>query len=107
MNDEICASTGDYSQAASAGYRSKAASTGYYSIAMVAGVDGRVAAGERGAFALAYLDTDGRIRIAVGYPGEDGIQPGRWYRADRFGALIDDGPVEEAAGNTQDKGGDR
>lgn len=46
----------------------------------VAGVGGSVKAGYEGVISLSYWDyTPDRIRIAVGYIGEQGLEPGVWY----------------------------
>jgi hypothetical protein len=91
---EIAASSGDYSTAASSGDSSKAASSGNYStvaatgsatIAMAAGSGCEVSAGENGCFATAYWDEKSkRLRILVGYVGENGIEAETAY-------LIEDG----------------
>jgi hypothetical protein len=88
------ASSGDYSTAASSGDSSKAASSGNYStvaatgsatIAMAAGSGCEVSAGENGCFATAYWDEKSkRLRILVGYVGENGIEAETAY-------LIEDG----------------
>jgi len=54
---------------------------------MVAGLNGRAMAGEKGCFALAWQDGE-RNRIAVGYVGEGGIQADTWYCV-RGGKLVE------------------
>ena len=91
------ASSGYYSKAASSGNSSKAASSGDYStaacdtngFACVAGLNGEVAGKEGSALSCGYEDTQGRMRIAVGYVGEDGIKPDTWYCADKSGAIVE------------------
>ena len=87
------ASSGDGSTAASSGNGSKAASSGNYStaeakgkatIALVAGINGAVSAGENGCFAACWHDGK-RNRIAVGYVGEDGIEADTAYRLTKAG----------------------
>lgn len=39
-------------------------------------------AGEGGVIALSYMDVDGRLRLKVGYVGENGIVAGETYRLD-------------------------
>ena len=104
-NSSTAASSGDYSTAASSGYSSTAASSGNSStaassgnyskaecdtsgFACVAGVGGRVRGNAGSALSLGYLDAQGRIRIAVAYVGEDGIEPGVWYRATDTGTVV-------------------
>ena len=66
-------------------------------MSMVCGINGRVASGENGCFAVGWRDRAAkRPRIAVGYVGEDGIKPLTWYRADSTGKLIEDGAVDPA-----------
>ena len=84
------ASSGPYSKAASSGPSSSAASSGPSSKAecdtngfgCVAGVDGMVRGNAGSALSLGYMDKAGHNRIAVGYVGEDSIEPGQWYKAD-------------------------
>ena len=90
-NSSTAASSGHSSKAASSGDSSTAASSGHYSkaacdtngFACVAGVTGAVRGNAGSALSLGYMDREGRNRIAVGYVGEDGIEPGVWYTADR------------------------
>jgi hypothetical protein len=89
------AATGNYGHAAATGYYGHASTTGYsghaaatgnsgHASAMginavaVAGVDGTAKSGETGAIAIFWHDGN-RIRIAVGYVGEDGIKSDTWY----------------------------
>ena len=51
------------------------------------------AAGEGGALVASWTDPAGRLRLVLGYVGEDGIKPNTWYRA-AAGKLVEIGPVE-------------
>jgi hypothetical protein len=91
------ASSGNYSKAASSGYGSTAASSGNYSkaeatgektVAMVAGCNGKARAGDKGAFALAWIDGK-QMRIAVGVVGETDIKADTWYRVGDAGQLVE------------------
>jgi len=94
--DSTCAaSSGNSSRAASSGDSSSAASSGDFSraacdtngFACIAGLSGRVRGNAGSALSLGYRDKDGRNRIAVGYVGENGIEPDVWYRANERGEL--------------------
>jgi len=80
------AASGDSSSAASSGDFSRAAcdTNGF---ACIAGLSGRVRGNAGSALSLGYRDKDGRNRIAVGYVGENGIEPDVWYRANERGEL--------------------
>ncbi|WP_051068423.1 hypothetical protein [Janthinobacterium sp. CG3] len=80
-DSSTAASSGNYSTAASSGDSSTAEAKGEKTIAMVAGCNGRARAGEKGAFALAWLDGE-QMRIAVGVVGENDIKADIWYRVD-------------------------
>ena len=84
-NLSTAASSGDYSTAASSGNYSTAASSGENTIAMAAGFNCTVRAGVGGCFASCWTDHSGRIRIAVGYVGEGGINADTPYRLDSEG----------------------
>jgi uncharacterized protein YwqG len=48
---------------------------------MVAGINGKAKAGEKGAFALAWFDEKAdRMKIAVGTVGLKGIKADTWYQ---------------------------
>jgi len=92
------AASGDHSHLAASGYYSRLAASGDGShlavgqngVAMAAGHASR-AKGEAGAvLAIAYRDDHDRPRIAVGYVGEDGIEPDTWYCVDATGRLVKD-----------------
>jgi len=78
--------TGDYGHASATGNSGHASATGYsgHASAMginavaMAGVDGAAKSGETGAIAIFWHDGN-RIRIAVGYVGEDGIKSDTLY----------------------------
>ena len=80
-------SSGDSSTATSSGYGSTAASSGDRSIAMVAGLGGCAKAGQRGAFALPWLDGE-QVRIAVGIVGEN-VKADTLYRVSETGQLLE------------------
>jgi hypothetical protein len=74
------AASGDYNQLAASGYSSQLAASGDSSTVMCAGYDSVAQVGRNGAIAIAYKDSSGRPRIAVGYVGEDGIEANTWYQ---------------------------
>jgi hypothetical protein len=94
------ATAGDYGQAtagyygqATAGYEGQAtagdwgqATAGYYGQA-TAGYRGQAAAGYEGIITIKWYDGY-RYRLAVGYVGEDGIEPNVAYRCDNRGRLV-------------------
>ena len=85
-NSSKAASSGNYSTAASSGNYSTAEAKGLQTIAMVAGINGLARAGEKGAFALAWLEGE-QTRIAVGIVGENGIKADIWYCVSKTGQL--------------------
>ena len=95
-NSSTAASSGNSSKAASSGYSSKAASSGDYStaacdtngFACVAGVGGMVKGNAGSALSCGYKDAQGRLRIAVGYVGEGGINADTWYCVDGVTGLL-------------------
>ena len=90
------ASSGYSSTAASSGNSSAAASSGDYSkaacdtngFACVAGVGGMVKGNAGSALSCGYKDAQGRLRIAVGYVGEGGINADTWYCVDGVTGLL-------------------
>ena len=74
------AASGYESTLAASGVCSTLAASGVGSIAMAAGRNSSASAGVGGVIALAYTDAYGRTRVAVGYVGEDGIQPNVAYK---------------------------
>ena len=80
--------TGDYSAASNTGDRSAASNTGENGVAAVFGFESKAVAGESGIIIVAWMDGD-RKRVTVGYTGENGIESGKWYRADGSGKLIE------------------
>ena len=81
-------SSGDCSRLAASGYCSRLAALGKGSVAMAAGLDSCASAGEDGAFALTWKD-QGRVRIAVGIVGENGVKPNTLYEVDAQGNLVE------------------
>jgi hypothetical protein len=82
-----------YHGTATAGYRGTAsagddgtATAGYRGTA-TAGDDGTATAGDDAIIAVKYWDGS-RYRLAVGYTGEDGIEPGKAYRVNA-GRLVE------------------
>jgi hypothetical protein len=94
------ASAGDLGTA-SAGYRGTA-SAGYRGTASAgdlgtasAGDRGTASAGKEGLLVIRYWDDKAsRWRIAVGYPGENGVEAGKTYRV-KDGALVESAPDQE------------
>ena len=86
--DSPNSSSGDSSKAASSGDYSKAEAKGLQTVAMVAGRNGLARAGEKGAFAPAWLDGE-QMRIAVGIVGENGIKADTWYCVNKTGQLVE------------------
>ncbi len=82
------ASSGNSSTAASSGNSSTAEASGEKTVAIVAGRNGKARAGEKGAFALAWLDGE-QMRITVGVVGENGINADTWYRVSDDGILVE------------------
>ena len=70
---------------ATAGYRGKA--TAGYRGQAAAGDGGQAAAGERGTLAIEWHDGI-RMRLSVGYVGENGIRPNTTYRCDDKGEFV-------------------
>ena len=54
---------------------------------MAAGLGSIAAAGEKGAFAIAWKDSSEQMRIAVGIVGENGIKASVLYRVGETGEL--------------------
>ncbi|HYE00228.1 MAG TPA: hypothetical protein VEH84_12655, partial [Alphaproteobacteria bacterium] len=55
----------------------------------VAGIGGSARAGIGGVIAILHR-AGGRLRLAVGHVGEDGLQPGRLYHLDEAGGFVPD-----------------
>ena len=79
---------GNWAPASTAGDGAPASTAGNWAIAACLGTDGKAKAGPKGTIAIAWEDGDGRRRVAVGYPGENGIKPDQWY-AVRDGQLAE------------------
>ena len=73
------AASGDASKLAASGNASQLAASGDDSIAVGVGPNSAVMAGPGGTIALTWRDGK-RYRLVVGYIGENGIEPGVWYR---------------------------
>ncbi|MCW1921289.1 hypothetical protein OKA05_01920 [Luteolibacter arcticus] len=86
-NASQLAASGNDSQLAASGYASRLAASGNDSIAVSAGLLSRAKAGTNGAIALAWHDGT-RIRVAVGYVGENGIEADTWYQVSEAGELV-------------------
>ena len=71
--------TGEYSVGVTTGARASVSSSGGCGLAASLGRDGRARAGVDGCIAVAWEDETCRLRLAVGYVGEDGILPDVWY----------------------------
>ena len=95
-NNSTAASSGYNSTAASSGDNSTAASSGDNStaacytngFACIAGVYGQVRGNEGSALSLGYIDENEKNRIAVAYVGENGIEPGVWYKVNNKGEFL-------------------
>jgi hypothetical protein len=73
--------TGNYGHAAATGDYGHAAAAGNYGIACGLGKYAIVKAGDKGAIIATYWDDESeRMRVIVGYVGEDGIEAGKAYR---------------------------
>ena len=81
------AATGDSSNLAASGDHSQLA-VGVNGIASVAALYGRVKGDSGSAMSLGYKDSACRLRIAVAYVGENGIESDTWYKCDNFGNFI-------------------
>ena len=58
-----------------------ASATGYSGHAAALSFESRARAGQNGLLVLAFWDAQAqRGRVAVGYVGENGIEPNTWYR---------------------------
>ena len=78
------AASGDYSNLAASGDYSKLAASGKNSICMAAGYVSTAQVGENGVIVLPYYDGI-RTRVAVGYVGENGIEPNVEYKVNNNG----------------------
>jgi len=78
------AASGDYSNLAASGDGSKLAASGKNSICMAAGYASTAQVGENGVIVLPYYDGI-RTRVAVGYVGENGIEPNVEYKVNNNG----------------------
>ena len=75
---------GHYSKLAASGDYSKLAASGKNSICMAAGYASTAQVGENGVIVLPYYDGI-RTRVAVGYVGENGIEPNVEYKVNNNG----------------------
>ena len=82
-NSKLAAS-GDGSKLAASGDYSKLAASGKNSICMAAGYASTARVGENGVIVLPYYDGI-RTRVAVGYVGENGIEPNVEYKVNNNG----------------------
>ena len=78
------AASGDYSNLAASGRNSNLAASGKNSICMAAGYASTAQVGENGVIVLPYYDGI-RTRVAVGYVGENGIEPNVEYKVNNNG----------------------
>jgi hypothetical protein len=88
-NYSTLAASGNYSTLAASGYNSTLAASGESSIAMCAGLGSVVKAGKNGCIAATWRDSANRIRVAVGYIGEDGIKEDTFYAVDKTGKFVE------------------
>ena len=88
MNPGSAAKTiGNESRAVALERHSKACSTGDKSISICLDIGGQACAGEGGIVSLAYMDANGKIRIATEYVGEN-ILPNRIYSCNDKGEFV-------------------
>ncbi len=88
MNSNGIAKTvGSSSIAVAIERQSRAISSGKGSMSVCLNVGGKACAGEEGTIILAYLDKEGKMKIAVGYIGNN-IMANRIYRCDENGEFI-------------------
>ena len=78
------AASGYNSKLAASGHSSKLAASGKNSICMAAGYASTAQVGENGVIVLPYYDGI-RTRVAVGYVGENGIEPNVEYKVNNNG----------------------
>ena len=78
------AASGDGSKLAASGHNSTLAASGKNSICMAAGYASTARVGENGVIVLPYYDGI-RMRVAVGYVGENGIEPNVEYKVNNNG----------------------
>ena len=78
------AASGDYSKLVASGDYSNLAASGKNSICMAAGYVSTAQVGENGVIVLPYYDGI-RTRVAVGYVGENGIEPNVEYKVNNNG----------------------
>ena len=81
------AASGNDSKLAASGYGSQLAASGENCVCMAAGTGSTARAGAGGAIALTYHDGE-RLRIAVAYVGEDGIEPNVDYCVTDAGVFL-------------------
>ena len=80
--------TGDSGHASATGSYGHASATGKETIAAGLGKNSKVRAGEGGVIVASYRTRGGKLRVAVGYVGENGIKDGIWYRANSVGKFV-------------------
>ena len=83
-HNSTLAASGDGSKLAASGDGSKLAASGKNSICMAAGYASTAQVGENGVIVLPYYDGI-RTRVAVGYVGENGIEPNVEYKVNNNG----------------------
>ena len=82
--------SGDRGQATASGYRGQATASGDLGQATASGYLGQATAGEQGVLIVFWYDRAAdRMRVTVGYPGEDGIKAHVPYRCDDAGKLVE------------------
>jgi hypothetical protein len=73
-------------QASASGYHGQASASG---TAEFAKAPGRVRGGEKATLVLEYYDENNRFRVAVAYPGENGIKPDTWYELNEKNEFVE------------------
>ena len=87
-HDSKLAASGDYSKLAASGGYSNLVASGKNSICMAAGYASTAQVGENGVIVLPYYDGI-RTRVAVGYVGENGIEPNVEYKVNNNNGIFE------------------
>ncbi|MFT4177013.1 MAG: hypothetical protein QM627_10195, partial [Luteolibacter sp.] len=80
--------SGRYAHSTTSGRYAHSTTSGYGAIACALGADSRVKS-SGGPLICSYYDADDKIRVAVAYPGENGIKPDVWYVVDNKGNFVE------------------
>ncbi len=56
---------------------------------VLTGITGQASAGKKGVILVKFYDAQAeRERIAIGYPGEGGLEPNTFYRTNKYGKFV-------------------